>query len=312
MTSSQQDRSSIELEKVLNDILPAAAGGNPEELNATLNALATALQGRGEELGQNLRRARHYLTRLNPKVPELVDDLDKLGQVSALQPGRARSARHPVQPADDVGARSPSGRASRRLLVNGTATTDTLEASSTPTATPDHVAATSAKVLRVLAQYSPEYPCLAAGLAKSEPRLEQAFGGGQPGSTSPSRWSSPGASTCRPTSRVRAPSRGRRLPGPAQPAGAVPGARLRRRGTARPTTRPRSLPSLRSAQRQAFDGRQHRRGLGSPAETRTVNALIAGQLGVAPDDVPAIATLLAAPILRGSEVSVGGDRNGPG
>ena len=43
------------------------------------------------------------------------------------------------------------------------------------------LAASSARILRVLADFSPEYPCLAQGLADLEPRLEDAFGGKQPG-----------------------------------------------------------------------------------------------------------------------------------
>ena len=33
----------------------------------------------------------------------------------------------------------------------------------------------------MLAHFSPEYPCLAQGLAKIEPRIEETFGGKQPG-----------------------------------------------------------------------------------------------------------------------------------
>ena len=41
----------------------------------TLNALATALEGRGEELGENLETLDTYLKRLNPQIPQIVDDL---------------------------------------------------------------------------------------------------------------------------------------------------------------------------------------------------------------------------------------------
>jgi hypothetical protein len=45
-------------------------------------------------------------------------------------------------------------------------------------------------------------------------------------------------------------------------------------------------------------------GPGSDAETAMVNALIAHQYGTTPDKVPAIDTILAAPLLRGSEVTL--------
>src|SRR4051812_47224797 len=52
----QQDRTqaAVEVGKVLDDILPVLQAVQPEKLNATLNALATALQGRGDQLGHNL------------------------------------------------------------------------------------------------------------------------------------------------------------------------------------------------------------------------------------------------------------------
>ena len=48
----------------------------------TLNALATALEGRGELLGENLETLDGYLKRLNPQIPQLVDDLRQTAKVS--------------------------------------------------------------------------------------------------------------------------------------------------------------------------------------------------------------------------------------
>ncbi len=52
----QQDRSSVAIQfsKVLTDVLPLLDALQPAELNATLNALATALQGNGAQLGKNI------------------------------------------------------------------------------------------------------------------------------------------------------------------------------------------------------------------------------------------------------------------
>ena len=54
----------------------------PAQLNYTLTALADALEGRGEAIGQNLVTLDGYLKRMNPKIPLLVDDLGKLATVS--------------------------------------------------------------------------------------------------------------------------------------------------------------------------------------------------------------------------------------
>ena len=63
-----QDRSqgALETEKVLGDLLPLLQAVKPAELNATLTAVATALQGRGEELGKTLVQMDTYLKGLNP------------------------------------------------------------------------------------------------------------------------------------------------------------------------------------------------------------------------------------------------------
>ncbi|MGW4242835.1 MCE family protein [Nocardia sp. NPDC004722] len=56
----------------LNDLL---AKVQPEKLNATLTALGTALQGRGDKLGQLLVNSDDVLKSLNPSLPDLQRDL---------------------------------------------------------------------------------------------------------------------------------------------------------------------------------------------------------------------------------------------
>ena len=72
----------IEVERVLNDIYPLLRTVQPAQLNYTLTAIADALEGRGESIGENLSTLDDYLKRTNPQVPLLVEDLRKLGQVS--------------------------------------------------------------------------------------------------------------------------------------------------------------------------------------------------------------------------------------
>ena len=70
-----QTKTATEVEKVLNDLYPLLRAVQPAELNMTLNAVATALEGRGEQLGQNLETVDSYLKRFNPQLPALVEDL---------------------------------------------------------------------------------------------------------------------------------------------------------------------------------------------------------------------------------------------
>ncbi len=55
---------------MLDDLLPLLRTIQPAKLNATLNALATALEGRGERLGENLELVDGYFTQLNPELPD--------------------------------------------------------------------------------------------------------------------------------------------------------------------------------------------------------------------------------------------------
>ena len=73
---------STEVEKVLSDLYPLLRAVQPADLNTTLNAVATALEGRGEQLGESLETLDDYLTRFNPELPGLVEDLRLTAQVS--------------------------------------------------------------------------------------------------------------------------------------------------------------------------------------------------------------------------------------
>ncbi|MHA3702651.1 MCE family protein [Jatrophihabitans sp. YIM 134969] len=314
-----QDRSSsaIELEKVFNDVLPLLQAVKPAELNATLNALATALSGRGAELGANLAALDEYLKGIEPAVPQLLDDLGKLGEVSTLYNRVAPDLLATLSNLQTT-SRTISEKATQLdgLLVNGTQTAQTLkdflDANGDRLIT---VADGSAKLLDVLAEYSPEYPCLAAGLALSEKRLESAFGG-----------QSSGPRALNITLEVVKP-RGKYVPADAPRFGTIPGPDCQ--GLPNPTVpfpaegygegrgldgaaavgdaSSGALPSvLRAAQGGGALSTAEQASIatsGSTSETRTINALIAGPLGVSPGAVPPIATVLAGPILRGSEVS---------
>ena len=73
---------SIEVEKVLNDLYPLLRAVQPAEINKTLNAIATALEGRGELIGENFETVDAYLKRLNPQIPAIVADLRLTAKVS--------------------------------------------------------------------------------------------------------------------------------------------------------------------------------------------------------------------------------------
>jgi phospholipid/cholesterol/gamma-HCH transport system substrate-binding protein len=295
-------RDAIEVERVLDDLYPVLLALHPEDLKATLTALATALQGRGKQLGDNLAALNQYLLRFNPKVATLADDLDKLGQVATLYNDAAPDLLATLNNLQTTN-RTISSRpqALDQLLTSATSTSNELDRFLN--ADGDYliqVAASSAKILRLLADFSPEYPCLAQGLAGLEPRLEDAFGGKQPGLHITLEFVNsrgkyvPGDEPNYVTTPALRQPHCYGLPTPVKP---FPGVNFPD-GSAYANTSP---PALRTADRAAYSGS----GVGSAAETKLIDALISGDYGDDPAKVPAMATLLAGPLLRGSEVTVG-------
>ncbi|MEO6502898.1 MAG: MCE family protein [Jatrophihabitantaceae bacterium] len=292
-------RDAIEVERVLNDLYPVLLALHPEDLKTTLTALATALQGRGKQLGDNLASFNSYLLKFNPKVPTLVDDLDKLGQVASLYHDAAPDLLASLSNLQTT-SRTLSSRpqALDQLLTTATATSNELDAFLN--ADGDYLiqlAASSAKILAVLAHFSPEYPCLAQGLAGLEPRLEDTFGGKQPGlhitlEFVNSRGKYVPGNEPRHVTGSSAQPHCYGLPNPPNP---FPGVHFPDGAPGAGSTGP--LPS---ADRAAYHGS----GVGSAAETRLISALLSGDYGDDPANVPPLATLLAGPLLRGSQVGL--------
>jgi phospholipid/cholesterol/gamma-HCH transport system substrate-binding protein len=56
----------VEVQKVLADLYPLLRTVQPGDINMTLNAISTALEGRGNELGRDLVTVDRYLKRVNP------------------------------------------------------------------------------------------------------------------------------------------------------------------------------------------------------------------------------------------------------
>ena len=177
----RESRVAIEVQKVLRDFYPLLRTVQPAQLNYTLTSIADALEGRGQALGHNLVVLDDYLRRMNPQVPQLVDDLGKLATVSdtysQVMPRVAQILRNSVVTGrtfvdreqkvkalfDDVAAFSSTSRGF--LQANG-----------------DNIIRLSRlgqEQLATFARYSPEYPCLLKGIVGVIPRLAESFRGYQ-------------------------------------------------------------------------------------------------------------------------------------
>ncbi|GAA4483327.1 MCE family protein [Actinoallomurus oryzae] len=180
-----QDKSTtaIEVNQVLDDIMPLLNAVKPEKLNATLNALATALQGRGEEIGQTIDLADGYLRKLNPHLPTIVHDLRALSTVSDNLNGAAPDLLSIMQNLQVTNKTIVDKQPQLvSLLDKGIDLTGKL----IPFAEENEPRLVGAQLanrqaLALIAKSSPAIPCVFKGMAKIQPRLVEAMGGGQPG-----------------------------------------------------------------------------------------------------------------------------------
>jgi len=167
----------IELEKVLNDLFPLLRTVQPQDLNYTLTAVANALEGRGDKLGESFETLDGYLKQLNPRIPALIDSLDKLGQVSSVYqsvvPELTRLLRNTVKTTDTFESKEDQIQALFDDVAgfSGTAETFLRENGDNITTLADQ----GRRILPLLARYSPEYQCFLSGAVASIHPNEQAF-----------------------------------------------------------------------------------------------------------------------------------------
>jgi len=178
----QQDRSAdaIELDDVLNNLLPMLAATQPDKLSLTLTAIAQGLQGRGQELGQSLVTLNSYLAKLNPQLPQIDTDIRKLAGLARTYNQAAPAI---VQALDDFGV---TGRTIANqhadfdaLLANLTTSSDDLTSFlNANSANAITLSADSIPTLDILARYAPEFPCVLQQLSDFVPDMNKVLGAG--------------------------------------------------------------------------------------------------------------------------------------
>ncbi|WP_405749650.1 MCE family protein [Streptomyces sp. NBC_00012] len=299
-----QDRSSnaIELEEVLDNVLPLLTAVKPEKLAATLGAVSQALEGRGEKLGDTLATLDAHLAKFNPQLPTLNADIKELVKVSKVYEDAAPDildaltdftttsgtiAEQQAQLAGLYGSTTASAQDLTSFLRENKDNLIRLSAESRPT-------------LELLAKYSDEFPCTLRTMAGFVPAMDKALGKG----------------TDRPGLHVTiksVKSKGKYVPGKDTPAynstggphcysvpyvgRTVPTADTR---AATPVTAPASEPAG-----AAPSGPQSGLGMpNSPQESQLVNELVAPSLKVQPQTLPDWSSVLIGPAFRGAEVKL--------
>jgi len=315
-----QDRSAnaVELEKVLNNLLPLLRASEPDKLSVTLTALAQGLHGRGRELGQTLVGANAYLHDYNKHLPALDTDIKRL---AVLARNLNQAAPDLVQALADFTVTSQTFAAERASVsaLYSTVTTASQDLTSFLAANSANIIklnADSVATLRILARYSPEFPCVLKDLADFVPAADKLLGKGtrQPGlhvqavvvrPLGPNHIGRYVAGKDTPVFGDNLGPRCYPIPFPginlndgAAPSGPAPRS-TPRHATGTPGTpghaTPPAGPQARTTAAQLA---------GSPAESELVRELTGMTLGRSPALIPDWGGLLTAPLFRGTTVNL--------
>jgi phospholipid/cholesterol/gamma-HCH transport system substrate-binding protein len=296
----------IEVERVMSDLYPLLRAVRPADLSASLNAVSTALEGRGARIGDNLVRLDGYLKKLNPQVPGIVEDLRLLSRVSdnyaQVMPELGRLLRNQTITGDTLVEKEEDLRA---LFHDVAGFSDT--ARSFLEVNGDNIirlGEVSTPTLDLLERYSPEYPCLLQGMVNQIPRSNSAWRDRtlhinletlpqQPSGYSPADDPKYGAEYGPTCATLPTPPYSQADPAP--------------------------LPPFMYTNNDDDDGIQGSHGKyrtapgfstptsgwsGTAAEQRVVDSLAAPVLKMPAGEVPDVTTLLLGPIARGTEVNV--------
>ena len=307
MIKQDTSQATVEVQRVLDDLLPLLRAVPPQELSATLGAMAQALDGRGKQLGQNLTQLNTLVSSLNKQLPALKADISGLADFSdiytAATPDLLSALANLTTTTNTVvDQRSNLDNLYSTLTGTSANLTGFLNANG---ANIIRLSTDSTSTLQVLARYAPDYQCTFENFTKLIPNINQAVGAG----------------TDRPGLRLKlevTKSRGKYMPNqdepnitdnrgprcypivdpkvgnfPQYPGGPVAD------GSAHP---PSSNPDY---QASALPLGATGLGLaGSTAEQGMLASIFSQTTGTAPEQVPGWSALVAAPALRGHEVTV--------
>ena len=287
---------------MLSDLYPLLRAVQPADLNTTLNAVATALEGRGEQLGETLETLDDYLTRFNPELPALIEDLRLTARVSDtyadVLPEVATILRNTITTTSTLEDREDRLKA----LFNDVSKLATVTERFTR-ANGDNLvrlADLGAAQLEVFARYAPGYPCLLGGIVGAGKLQAEAFRGftlhivletlpNQPRGYGPQDAPVYGDKRGYHCGTLPSPPWSQSNPLTSQPDFVD--------GVDEPTGKGTSRvgPGWSGTAAGFAGGRD---------ESALLKSLLAPGLGVSTDDVPDLGVLLVGPMARGAEVSL--------
>lgn len=183
------DHVTVEIDEAFTNLTQVLEAAQPAQVNNVLTALSGAVDQRGRKVGRLIEQAERYLGAFNPATETLASDLRKAQKVLA---GYDQAMPDILDVADRLTVTSATLRSRqaqlRRVLRGldrlGIETRDLVRSAADPLAsTVDLLEPVSG----VLADFSPELPCLVGGLASANELAEKAVGGTNPGVTTITR-----------------------------------------------------------------------------------------------------------------------------
>lgn len=167
----------VELSKILNDLFPLLRAVRPADLNAALGALARALEGRGEQIGETMDKLGSYLGAIEGELPTLRENLIALADVADAYDLAAPDL---LDVLDNVTVTAKTVGEKRSDLDTFFSDVAGLSRTSTRLLRENEqnlirMGEVTAPVMDLLAEYSPEFPCLLRGAANYEPILAKTF-----------------------------------------------------------------------------------------------------------------------------------------
>ncbi|TQL68437.1 phospholipid/cholesterol/gamma-HCH transport system substrate-binding protein [Nocardioides albertanoniae] len=170
-------RTSVELDAILARLFPLLKSIRPQDLNSTLHALATALSGNGEKLGETMVQLNDYLEKMNVHLPTLERDLNDMADVaetySMAAPDLVKVLENTTTTAKTV---TQQQERLGGLLTSVTGVADTSENLLAENEKAiRYESELAVPLLKLLSDYSPEYTCLLKGLDKFTDLLATVF-----------------------------------------------------------------------------------------------------------------------------------------
>ena len=167
----------VELQSILADLFPLLRSVKPADLNATLYAIAHALQGKGDQLGDTFVALDDYLGRFNDELPNLQKDLQLFSEVAETYdmaaPDLVKVLRNATVTARTVTQKK--GDLSKALSsLTGLSRTTRVTLTENEQRLVDQ-ARSGRPLLRLLDTYSPEVPCMLQGLKDQIETTENVF-----------------------------------------------------------------------------------------------------------------------------------------